>query len=73
MLGPARANALEVRGVVGDALVVGVSSAPLKHDIEAFYGAEILRRVQTELKRPDIRSIRFRLVPRDSLDLPKSI
>jgi len=73
MFGPSRAAALEVRGIVDGALVIGVTSAPLKHELESFYVAKILRGVQTDLARPDIRSIRFKLVPRESLDFPKSI
>ena len=61
ILRPEQLAGVEVRGLRSGVLTLGVRSAPLKHELEAFYNDKMLGFLQRDKGRLDVRQIRFRL------------
>ncbi len=60
-LGADRSARIRILGIRTGTLTLGVRSAPLKHELETFYNANLLEFLRGRSAGSEIRSIRFRL------------
>ncbi len=62
LLGAERMDRVEIRGLRAGQLLIGVRSAPLKHELESFYARKMVEWLKNEKGRKEVRRIRFDLV-----------
>jgi hypothetical protein len=59
ILGPGRAEGTRVRALQRGVLTLGIRSAPLRHEIENFYGRDLLAGLQGTPAGGGVRKIRY--------------